>query len=57
MRVYFVSNEFYSSTTPHLFHVCESFFPAVDQYSADPSFSFIQATGHQLVSLSLCGGG
>ena len=51
MRVYFVSNEYYSSITPRLFHICDSYFPALDQYSRDPSSSLIQATGHQLVSL------
>ena len=51
MRVYSVPNEYYSSITPRLLHVCDSFFPALDQYSGDLSPSFIQATGHQLVSL------
>ena len=51
MRVYFVSNEYSSSITLRLLHVCNSFFPALDQYSGDPSSSLIQATGHQLVSL------
>ena len=51
MRVYFVPNESYSSSTPRLLHVCDPYFPALDQYSRDTSSSLIQATGHQLVSL------
>ena len=51
MRVYFVSNEYDSSVTPRLFHVCDSFFPALDQYSRDPSSSLMQARGRQLVFL------
>ena len=51
MRVYLVPNESYSSITPHLLHVCDSFFLVLDQYSGDPSSYLIQATGHQLVSL------
>ena len=51
MRVYFVSNVLYSSITPLWLHVCDSFFPALDQYSGDLSSSLILATGHQLVSL------
>ena len=51
MRVYLIPNEYYSGITPHLLHVCDSYFPVLDQYSADPLSSFIQATGHQLVSL------
>ena len=51
MRVFFVSNEYSSSITPRLLHVCDSIFPALDQYSGDPSSSLSQATGHQLVSL------
>ena len=51
MRVYFVSNQYHSSITPRLLHVCDSFFPALDQYSGDPSSSLIQATRYQLVSL------
>ena len=39
MRVYFSSNECYSSITPRLLHVCDSNFPALDQYSGDPSSS------------------
>ena len=51
MRVYFVANESSCSITPRLLHVCDSFLPALDQVSGDPSSSFIQATGHQLVFL------
>ena len=51
MRVYLVPNEYYSSITPRLLHVCNSYFPVLDQYSGDPSSSLIRATGHQLVSL------
>ena len=51
MRVYFVPNEYCSSTTPRLLHVCDSFLPVLDQYTGGPSSSFIQSTGHQLVSL------
>ena len=51
MRVCFVSNEYYSTITARLLDVCDSFFPALDQYFGDPSFSLFQATGHQLVSL------
>ena len=50
MRVYLVPNEFYSGITPRLLHVCDTFFPVLDQYSGDPSSSSILATGHQLVS-------
>ena len=41
VRVYFVLNEYYSSITPRLLHFCDSFFPILDQYSGDPSSSFI----------------
>ena len=51
MRVFLVPNECYSSITPRLLHVCDSFLPVLDQYSGDNSSSLIQATGHQLVSL------
>ena len=51
MRVYFVRNEYYSSMTPHLFLVCNSYFPVLDQYDGDSSPSLIRATGRQLVSL------
>ena len=51
MRVYFVPNEYFSSIAPHLLHFCDSYFPILDQYSGDPSSSFIRATGGQLVSL------
>ena len=51
MRVYFVPNEFYFGITPRLLHICDSYFPALDQYSGDPSSSLIQSTGHQLVFL------
>ena len=51
MRVYFVSNGWHSSFTPRLLHVCNPYFPVLDQYSGDPSSSVIRATGHQLVSL------
>ena len=51
MRVYFVPKEYYSDVTPRLLHVCDSYSPVLDQYSGDPSFSLMQATGHQLVSL------
>ena len=37
--------------TPRWLHVCNSYFPVLDQYSGDPSSSVIRATGHQLVSL------
>ena len=37
--------------TPHWLHVCNPYFPVLDQYSGDPSSSVIRATGHQLVSL------
>ena len=47
----FCAKEYYSSITPRLLHVCDSFLPLSDQYSGDPSSSLIQATGHQLVSL------
>ena len=52
MRVHFVSNECSSSFTPRLLHVCNPYFPVLDQYTGDPSSSMIRATGHQLVSLS-----
>ena len=52
MRVNFVLNDNFSIITLRLFHVCDSFFPALGQFSGDPSSSLIQATGHQLVSLS-----
>ena len=51
MRVYFLPNEYYASITRRLLHVCNSYFPVLDQYSGDPSSSLIRATGHQLVSL------
>ena len=51
MRVHFVSNEYSSSVTPRLLHVCNPYFPVLDQYTGDPSSSMIQATGRQLVSL------
>ena len=51
MRVYFVPNEYYSSITPRLLHVCDSMFAVLDQYSGDLLSSLIQARGHQLVSL------
>ena len=51
MMVYFVLIEFYSSILPRLLHAFNSYFPALDQYSGDPSSSINQATGHQLVSL------
>ena len=51
MRAYFVPKEYYFIITPRLLHVFNSFFPASDQYSGDPSSSLIQATGHQLVFL------
>ena len=51
MRVYFVPNEYFSSITPRLLHVFNSYFPVLDQYSGDPSSSLFRATRHQLVSL------
>ena len=51
MRVYLVPNEYYSSITPRLLHVCNPNFPVLDQYSGDPSSSMIRSTGHQLLSL------
>ena len=51
MMVCFVPNEYHPSITPDLLHVCDSNFPAIDQYSGDPWSSLIQATGPQLVSL------
>ena len=33
MWVFFVPNECYPSVTPRLLHVCDSYFPALDQYS------------------------
>ena len=51
MRVYVAPSEYYCSITPRLLHVCNSYFPVLDQYSGDPSSSLIRATGHQLVSL------
>ena len=48
----FCSNEYYSSITPRLLHVSDSFVPVLDQYTGDRSPSFIQVTGHQLVSLA-----
>ena len=53
MRLCFVPNEYYSSITPRLVHVCDSYFPVLDQYSGDSSSSLIQTTGHQLLSLCL----
>ena len=50
-RVHFVPNEYFSSFTPHLLHVCDSYFPALDQYAGDPLSSLIQATGNQLMCL------
>ena len=47
----FCSDEYYSSITPLLLHVCDSIHPVLGQYTGDPSSSFIQAAGHQLVSL------
>ena len=44
MRVVSVPNEFYSSITPRLLRVCDSYSPVLDQYSGDPSTSLIQAT-------------
>ena len=52
MRVYFVSPEYFFSITPRLLHVCNPYFPVLDQYTGDPSSSLIRATGHQLVFLS-----
>ena len=49
MRVYFVSNESYSSITARLLHIANSYFPVLDQYCGDSSSSVIQATGHQLL--------
>ena len=51
MRVYLVPNEYPSSITPRLLHVCNPYFPVLDQYTGYPSSSMIRATGHQLVSL------
>ena len=51
MRVYLVPNEYSSSITPRLLHVCNPYSPVLDQYSGDPSSPVIRATGHQLVSL------
>ena len=51
MRVFLVSNEYSSSITPRLLHVCNTFFAVLDQYSGHPSSSLFLATGHQLVSL------
>ena len=51
MGVHLVSNEYSSSITPRLLHVCNPYFPVLDQYTEDPSSSMIRATGHQLVSL------
>ena len=51
MKVYFVSNEYSSNSTPRLLHVCNSYSPVLDQYSGDPSSSVIRARVHQLVSL------
>ena len=50
MRLYLVPNEYYSSITPRLPQVCNSYFPVLDQYSGDPSSPLIRAAGHQLVS-------
>ena len=50
MRVYFAPNEHYSSIIPRLLHIFNWYFPALDEYSGDPSSSLIQATGLQLVS-------
>ena len=50
MRVYFAPNEYYSSTTPRLFRVADSYFVVLDQYFGNPSSAVIQATGHHLVS-------
>ena len=50
MRVHFVSKEYSSSITPRLLHVCNPFFPVLDQYTGELSSSMIRATGHQLVS-------
>ena len=57
MRVYLFPNEFYASIPPRFLHVCDPYFPVLDQYSGDPSSSMIRATGHQLVSLCRSGGG
>ena len=51
MRVYFVPKEYYSSITPRLLHVANSYFPVLEQYSGDTSLAVIVAIGHQLVSL------
>ena len=51
MKVEFVPNEYFSSNTTHLFHVADSFFRILDQYSGDPSPALIQAKERQLVSL------
>ena len=51
MRVYLFPKEYYSSFTPCLLHVCNSYIPVLGQYSGDPSSSLIRVTGHQLVSL------
>ena len=51
MKVSFVQMSNYSSVTSPFLHVCDSFLLVLDQYTADFSSSFIQATGHQLVSL------
>ena len=50
MRVYCVPIEYYSSITPRLLHVCNSYFRVLDHYSGDLSSSLIQVTGYQLVS-------
>ena len=51
MKVYLVPIEYYSGITPRLLHVCNPYFPVLDQYSGDPSPSLIRATGYELVSL------
>ena len=51
MRVYHVPNEYSSSVTPRLLHVCNPYIPVLDQYTGDLSSSMIRATGHQLVAL------
>ena len=48
----FCSNEYSPGFTPDILHVADFYFPVLDQNPGFPSYAVIQATGHQLVSLS-----
>ncbi len=57
MRVCLFPNEYYSSITPRLLHISDSYSPALDQYSGDTSSFLTQPQDSAGVSLSLCGVG